>query len=252
MILVIYNSLCFLLLFVWLQLQNKELTITKYVVGIWLTSAVLSVFFASSWGPFTKLSLLPFLFFEICYLISIYPIYKFNDRCLNNIYIENPKILKFLIIFIAIIAILPFFENFVHIISSFTSHDNTQIATIYDDKMSGDFDEKKLSIWLGPLARICNSFTRRFWGLELLLLFFYLTRPKINKFILLGLGLAAINPVLFSIAMAGRGSAESPAPRTSWPPYGKSPAVPCRFQCVPARTNHRQSAPAYRAFPVEP
>jgi oligosaccharide repeat unit polymerase len=159
-----------------------------------------------SYGPFDRLALIPYLYFELCFLISLYPIYKFDVNCLKNIRV-NAILLNILICVVAIAAILPFFENLIYFIDVYILHpDINTLYNMYVDKVAVGIDKYDLTNWISPVGRICNSITLKFQPIVLLSLFYCLTRKKINKFSVTGLLVILSNISLFTVLLSGRGT----------------------------------------------
>jgi oligosaccharide repeat unit polymerase len=202
--LAIYNMLFFLAVLIWYQRRKKEITVVSYVLIIWLISSIFSIFYVMTYGPFDRLALLPFLYLEFCLLISLYPIYKFDVNCLKNICV-NEKMLNVLIFIISVAAIIPFFENLIHYIDVYLLHpDSFALYKMYINKSVIGVDKYDLTTWLSPVGQIGNSITLKIQPLVYLLLFYCLTRKKINKFRIYGLTLVIVNIILFAMLMSGR------------------------------------------------
>lgn len=202
----ICNAIFFLVILILSQYKKKEITITSYLLLVWFVSAIFSIFYVSFNTDYISITLIPYLYFGICFLISIYPISRFNTSCLKHIRIGNVKFLNFLIIFLASISVLPFLENLIHLFYSYTGGNNESVLVdLYKEKMGADFDRDEYVTWLSSVGFLFNKITLKFKYINLLLLFYYLIKEKPNKFILVGLLMLVFNPILFSLSMAGRG-----------------------------------------------
>lgn len=207
-IFVIYHLAFFILIFVHsLIKKTKSGIILSYLLLVWSISVAYALFMhlVMPWAD-TNITLLPFVFFQVCFLINIYPIKKFNETCLTYIKIANPLLLKYMLIFFALVAVVPFFENLFHVLTTYSSTSALDLYDIYENKMTEGGFQHKVAGWLSLPGKIGNSFTGKFFYLLSFLLFFYLTLEKINKYLLIGIILAVANPLLFQLAMAGRGS----------------------------------------------
>ena len=203
---VIYYAVFFVILLVFSLTYKAKNNLLPYLVLVWAISAIFAV--VMHWllpDNEPNITLLPFLFLQVCFLISIYPIANFNSRCLTNIRVANPLLLKYLIIFFAVIAIVPFFENLIHVLTVYRG-DTNQLSDIYNDKMEVGFDKEKVVNWLSFPGIIGNSVTSKFYFLLPFLLFYYLACKKINKYLMVGLLMAVANPLLFQLSMSGRGN----------------------------------------------
>ena len=108
------------------------------------------------------------------------------------------------ITFFCIISILPFIENFIHILNTYNFDNSSQLADIYAEKMSGDLDKTKVINWYSPIGKICNSINLKFQYCSMFLLFLYISTRNINKYKLTALIIGCINPVLYTLSLSGR------------------------------------------------
>jgi oligosaccharide repeat unit polymerase len=200
----IYNMLFFLAMLIMYQYREKKFTAVSYILAMWLASSIFSIFYVMSYGPFDRLTIKPYFYLELCFLISLYPVYKFDVNCLKNIHVDE-NLLNILILAVSVTAILPFFENLIHFIDTYILHpDVNTLFKMYNDKTTVGVDKYDLTGWISPIGRICNSITLKFQPLVLLSLFYYLTREKINRFRIWGLLLILANISLFTLLMSGR------------------------------------------------
>jgi oligosaccharide repeat unit polymerase len=109
-------------------------------------------------------------------------------------------------VFLALIAILPFVENLVHVANSYFYPSNDGLIDIYENKMDTNFNFDEQIYWLDPVAKFCNSIILKFEYFNILLFFYYFTRPNRNNLLLFGLLVVVLNSVIFGLAMSGRSS----------------------------------------------
>ena len=201
----IYNMLFFLLL-LWNQRNNTNNAVVKYLLFAWLLSSAFSImFYVDDPTKHPDITLIPYLYLQICFLISIYPIARFNEESLADITVARPKWLLYLMVLLSVVSILPFIENLIHLLFAYSKDNSDILFDMYIDKMSNDVDVQ-LVTWLSYPGKLCNAVTLRFEYLTPLLLFYYLTQEKINKYLLTGLILALFNPVVHGFSVASRGA----------------------------------------------
>lgn len=203
----IYHALFMTIVFLIYQVRLKKVTILTYLLLIWVISSIASIFFyLSDPLPFKRLSLLPYFYFELCFIITIYPIAKFNTNSISHIRIRNIRLYNYFIVLLSVVAIIPFIENLIQVISTYSNSNSAALFNLYSEKIVDGFNAAKNAKWLSPIGLILNSVTLKFQPIGLLLLFYYLTKPNKNKYLLGGVIIACLNPILFGMAMAGRGA----------------------------------------------
>lgn len=204
MSIVVLYSVCCLISFLCVALILKDKYILKYVLFIWFLSSVFSIIFYEVSHEYDKITISPYIFLIICLGISFLPFYYFDDKK-SVIIIKNRHLFNKIILFFCIISILPFFENSLHLISTYSFDNSDELASLYTDKMAGDFDKQKVVNWYSPIGKICNSLNLKFQYCSLFLLFLYLgANDKIKKYKLIAILMGCINPVLYTLAMSGR------------------------------------------------
>lgn len=182
--------------------RYKENNIIKYIYSIWTISSFASILYYIESFKYTRITILPYIFLFTCLIISLIPFFSFKERKLTKVEIGNKWIFKRVIYCIIIISILPFLENVIHLISSMNN--STQIAEIYDEKMSGEIDNSKLITWHTSIGKICNSINLKFAYCSIFILFTYLANFRFNKYVGIGLAIVCINPILHSIGVSSR------------------------------------------------
>lgn len=201
--LVIINFSFYLIGFILDLKIKKKFSITSLLWLVWMISTFIAIFYYSvGFEDFSNISFYPYLYLFFLFLISIWPIYKFQRQI---VLIHNYQLYNYFIVFIALIAVLPFIDNIIHLTSGFNNANS--IVQIYDEKMSDDFDNSKFVTWYNPISKIFNSICLQLQDIIPIMLFLYLTKKNKNNFIIAGLIMASINPMLYSIALSGRGMA---------------------------------------------
>lgn len=197
-------SVFWILFLIYLIIHKREYRKFIYIIFIWTLSSIASIiyYFAVPYN-FTEIRIIPYIFLILCLLISFYPFYT-RDDSIKQISIGNEKLFNKMIIAIGIISILPFFENLIHIISTYGATNTDTIADVYEEKMSGDFNRSQFINWFSLPGRICNSINLKFQYCSLFLLFTYLCLSNKKKVYIILLSLCALNPVLYQLGMSGR------------------------------------------------
>lgn len=204
MTLVIIFCLCFVLASFALSLFCKGKYILRYVLLIWMISSIFSIIFYEASQEYDRITILPYIFLLVCLSLSFLPFYFYNDRH-SVILINNRSVFEKIILIFCLVSVLPFIENSFHLIKTYSFDNSDQLASLYADKMAGDFDKQKVVNWFSPIGRICNSINLKFQYCSLFLLFLYLgANSKINKFKFIAILMGCINPVLYTLSMSGR------------------------------------------------
>lgn len=167
---------------------------------IWLICASVGILY--SLIPFTltsyEITLEPYIYLFVLFVIGLYPMSKLKmlDRD-NLIVVYNERILYYIVLTLALCAYIPFFESVIQIITSGAGN----LASNYEGRLD-NFDNRGYFSFVG---RILYSVEEYFEFLSLTFLFTYLTSSlEKKKWIVVGLCLAAINPMLNSLANGQR------------------------------------------------
>lgn len=204
----LYPTFIYFLAFValfWLLYVKKFSLVPLYIVGIWCVSSFFAILFQLAFDvKYEKLSILPYVFLFICFCISLFPIVKCQKRMENAIPCVTFGLFDKIIWVFILLSLIPFYENLRYVISSYGAIDTSGLADMYNDKMYGDGIKVT---WLSSLGMIGNSLDGVFIQLLVFIPFYFLTRKKINKYLLLFSFLPVLNHVLFQLASSGRGFA---------------------------------------------
>ncbi|MFZ4262523.1 O-antigen polymerase [Sphingobacterium sp. HJSM2_6] len=200
-----FNCLIYLVSFIFL-LKNRGFDATSYIFLLWAISSFFSIlYFNSSIYFITKssITLFPFLYIFVCYLVFNLPLLNFKSNSIIKIY-GNPIILKSLIYVTAITSILPFIENLLHI---FLSGNTMNLSDNYEDRSNSDFDARAHMSFIGSKL---NSITLFLNHISPILLFYFLSKVKKWDFfivlITIGLIFSTFNPSLFKFNLGSRTS----------------------------------------------
>lgn len=203
MIYIIFNAILYAATLIYEIWKRKSFTKTALIWFIFSLNAIFAIpFYSASIEPYENITLLPFLFLYLCIFISVYPLSQLK---VDEIKVSNSSFLNLIIYILCFVSITPFIENIIHINDVFINESG--IADIYETKMDDNVNKAALINWYDPVSRYFNSICLQLQELSPILLFYYLTKPKIKKLIIVGLIMAILNPMLYSMALAGRGMA---------------------------------------------
>lgn len=201
-----YYFIVFVIL-LWIVNKKKKHPLLSYIIGIWIFCSGFSVFFLYMYPElYRNISLLPYVFLHICFIISLKPIY-YNSCTFEN---EEPsydvRTYKYVMMFFIVISIIPFIENLLHVVSSYNANDTSFLVDTYDEKMYG----KGLKLyWLSSIGRICNSLDGVFLYFIMFMPFVFLTNKRVNKYFILFSFIPVLNHLLFQLGSSGRGTITS-------------------------------------------
>lgn len=154
--LVFYNLILLFLLFVWIKTKGWQLNGTLYILFFLLFSGIISAFYWNvSNGTirnYSNLTLIPFFYLIIGYLITLMPIVKYDITPRKELSITNKQgvFLHYFTLFLIIISFEPFGENLLHLPSVIANSDYA--AKMYDSRV------EYLSFIGRKLNRISTSF----------------------------------------------------------------------------------------------
>lgn len=184
-------------------IKRKKSVVSLYVVLVWIIVILAGFLYRNSsiyYEGKHSMTLFPYLFLAICFLIYIRPLFEVNIRKLLNM--QASYYFCLFLNICAFIAVLPFFENIVHTIQ--TSQNVSVFADLYASKDEINFDGRNHLSFIGSKL---NSITLILQNISPLLFIYYITWKRINKFTAIGLLLCALNPIVFMFALGSRGVA---------------------------------------------
>jgi len=137
-------------------------------------------------------------------LLSFVPILKFTSEIVNTID-ANKKVVSALAYFLVLVSCEPLLENLYLVAKTFDGNASLYISEVYDaqatgEKNVGDSINQGMT-WLGRKLNVINIYAK---DLIPILFFYFLTLGKKNKFLIYGLGVAMLNPILHSYVHAVR------------------------------------------------
>lgn len=183
--------------------RRKNNLFLIFIIAIWTVSAFLGIFYSQSDvyrdGMF-QLSIIPFIFLFVGFIISLYPFVN-QQQEINTISYNNIKYLNAFSWFIVIISLLPFIELLYQIISMVSSGKFFLLGAMYDDVAEG---KEESLIQLSLISTRLSFYVKSFKVLSVVLLFYYLQKEKINKYLIGGLFMTSFIPALFTLSIGGK------------------------------------------------
>lgn len=183
--------------------KKKCTFILLYIVAIWTFSAFLGIFYTQTEvyreGMY-KLSLMPFLFLFICFLISLYPFINQRQE-VHRIYYGNTRYLNIFSWFIVIISVFPFIELMFRLVTLVASGQIFYLGAMYNNVADG---KEESLIQLSLTSTRLAGFVKSFKVLSLVLFFYHLQQERVNKSLIIGLLIAAFTPALFTLSIGGK------------------------------------------------
>jgi len=179
--LLIINSLFYwILLFLYIK-KYHHFDEIALIISLWAFTSLCTVFYyttdlyARDYHKST-ITLLPFIYLFVVFLITLLPLFKYNSSKIQHIYCSSPLALP-LIYFLAFASYLPMIEIMRHIISSGLS----PFESAYSDTIP---DPRWFLSWVGRKLSAL-SFVTPF--ITPALFFYYLSLGKKNVFVIIGL-----------------------------------------------------------------
>lgn len=196
--LIVYNLLLLILILFWIKKKGFQLNGTLYILLFLLFSGIISAFYWNASNGtirnYSNLTLLPFIYLIVCYIITLLPILKY-DLCTNKqLYVtSNQKVtLEYFTFFLIIVSFEPFLENLLHLPIVLANSDYA--ARMYENRV------EYLSFWGRKLNRVSTSF-------ELIyppLLFYFLSQKIIPRKLILGLIMVIVSFWIHELGLGGR------------------------------------------------
>lgn len=204
MLITIANFLLYILFWCYIKKQGNFIIPNVFMTSTWVLSALSSVFYYSS--PLFQMTatghkpiITPYILI-FCLLFIMYKGVELYDSSYKIKEYRGP-LLNPLILLVAISSYLPFIESCKELLVG--SFNFINIAETKESFYQGELDSRYYMSWLG--ARF-NSISVRGYFLIPILFFYYICfAKKTNKFIVIGLILAILNPVLNGLIIGGRG-----------------------------------------------
>lgn len=196
--LVLYNFILLFLLFVWIKTKGWQLNGTLYILFFLLISGIISTFYWNvSNGTirnYSNLTIIPFLYLIIGYLITLMPIVKYDVTSRKELFITNKQgvFLHYFTFFLIIISFEPFLENLLHLPSVMANSDFA--AKMYDNRVE----------YLSFIGRKLNRISTSFELIYPPLMFYFLSKRVIQKKIIYGLLMVILSFWIHELGLGGR------------------------------------------------
>lgn len=196
--LVLYNFILLFLLFVWIKTKGWQLNGTLYILFFLLISGIISTFYWNvSNGTirnYSNLTIIPFLYLIIGYLITLMPIIKYDVTSRKELFITNKQgvFLHYFTFFLIIISFEPFLENLLHLPSVMANSDFA--AKMYDNRVE----------YLSFIGRKLNRISTSFELIYPPLMFYFLSKRVIQKKIIYGLLMVILSFWIHELGLGGR------------------------------------------------
>lgn len=196
--LVLYNFILLFLLSVWIKTKGWQLNGTLYILFFLLISGIISTFYWNvSNGTirnYSNLTIIPFLYLIIGYLITLMPIIKYDVTYRKELFITNKQgvFLHYFTFFLIIISFEPFLENLLHLPSVMANSDFA--AKMYDNRVE----------YLSFIGRKLNRISTSFELIYPPLMFYFLSKRVIQKKIIYGLLMVILSFWIHELGLGGR------------------------------------------------
>ncbi|WP_319227433.1 O-antigen polymerase [Draconibacterium orientale] len=201
-LLVILNALLYSFTLIYLFYKKKEIDPSIFILALWSMSGILGVIYFFSEilrdSP-NNITLIPFLYLFILFVITNLFFLKNDFKKIKYIHNKSKLILPIIYI-IAIISFLPFVENAIYLIKSMGS-DLSTFSEGYLGERNDFADTSGHLSYIGYHLNIISVYLRY---ISPVLLFYYLTKTKIKKIVVLGLVFSSLNPALFTLTYGTR------------------------------------------------
>lgn len=202
----LYVNTVLIFVFLIYLIYTKRPMITKVLVSFWLVSFVSACIYAQ-FGLLGMIDIknTSLVYFDACILIYLYPLIV-NEKSLSCDMTEDAvRVSERLLLVLGLLFTVPFIENVVQFISTFTEPTDS-ILDVYSDKMDVE-NTQEIVTWLDPVSlQITNTFGR-FNRISILLLFLIFTKKnKVSYKNYLLYFIAVFTPILVDINTSGRGA----------------------------------------------
>lgn len=189
--------------FLYISFKRKYIAFLLYTAAIWTASAFMGIFYTQTNvyrdGMF-KLSMEPFIFLFICFVISLYPFIKQRNE-INHISYNNIRYLNIFSWSIIAVSLFPFIELCYRIFVMIQSGQFFLLGEMYESVSNGKEESLiQLSLTTTRLATPIKSLK----VLSVVLLFYYLQQERINKYLIIGLIIVSFMPALFTLSIGGK------------------------------------------------
>lgn len=193
---IVYDVILLIATFLCFKKMNWRLNGTSYIfLFLFLCSIISTLYFIAVNGTirdYSNITMIPFLYMILCYIISIFPIYYFDSKK-SKIVITDKQYLfiKYFSVFLIVISIEPFMENMYRL--NDIIGDSSYTYRMYDNRT------EYLSFWGRKLHAVSTYFNVLYPVLILLFL-----HKKQYYVIVTGLFFVTLNYWLHELGLGGR------------------------------------------------
>ena len=184
--LIIYDALLLLCFVAWGIYMHWKIDATLYISFFLFVCGVIStVYYPFADGvqyDYSVIRLVPFLYLVMCYIITAYPIMRYDmcDYKAMSVSEKPNMLIEYFCIFLILVSIEPALEIFYKVPSMIGNE--SAIDDMYEARLVTEYIEP-----LSGLGRKFFRITTTFQYLYPVFLFYFLSKPKIKIFIVLGI-----------------------------------------------------------------
>lgn len=194
----IYITILLIITFLSLKKNKWTIDIVSFVLIFLSTGAVFSIFYFNVADGvirnYSNISLPPFLYLIACYLVTLFPLYKFRQSGSEEILLDSrvTNTIKMLVAFLGVLSIEPFLENLLHLPNALGN--DSYMGQMYDNRV--DF----YSSVGGKIHRVVTEFE----FVMPVLLFYFLIPQNYDRRSIIFIGITIINIWMHGFELGGR------------------------------------------------
>lgn len=198
----VFNALLYTGTFFFFQKSRKKFGIGSVILLLYSLVAVVGIdYYFHPYATFEEVRLFPFIYLYVVLMMVAYPILRVNESKIINIQEPNKLLIdsfSWLVVIVTVIATIPLLTDFNETIGKVLSGASF-VQDAYFDKQDliDERGDGKFSI-VGVLSTIFVNFSP-------MLFFYYISREKVNKYLIWGLGIAIILNLFIQISQSARG-----------------------------------------------
>lgn len=191
------------------QKKRHSVDAGTVIIGTFLLCAVFSFFLYGNdfYGDeFHSITLFPFIYLFIMTIISCSPIFRYTGAPIREIVKPNMLVFNGVSILMIVCTIIDLTQTLPNVVSGITRIiiESEAGVEIYKDSMDAS---STMNIGDGKIESITSVLSGVFADVSVLMCFYNLTLPKRNKWITIGLFIAALNPIIYNLSISQRGPA---------------------------------------------
>ena len=191
------------------QKRRHGIDAGSIIIGAFLLYSVFSFFLFNNdfYGDeFYSIKLFPLVYLFIMTIISCSPIFLYTRARIHKIVKPNMKLFNAVSILMIVCTIIDLTQTLPNVVSGITRIilESEAGVEIYQDSMDAS---TTMNIGDGKIESITSVLSGVFADVSVLMCFYNLTLPKRNKWITIGLFIAALNPIIYNLSISQRGPA---------------------------------------------